>query len=147
MRWARCSGYFAGPRCHAANSPTTAGKGRIASCSKRFVLTTKRVSPARMRRPNLTNTCIRGRESVSDIVRAETSELMCCLLPRPRAPETSVGNQPICQRKLGLDWMNKSLFARSCRLLRTSRMAELSPYSATRRKTPHNEGNAREISD
>jgi len=74
MRWARCSGYFAGPRCHAANSPTTAGKGRIASCSKRFVLTTKRVSPARMRRPNLTNTCIRGRESVSDIVRAETSE-------------------------------------------------------------------------
>ena len=56
MRWARCSGYFAGPRCHAANSPTTAGKGRIASCSKRFVLTTKRVSPVRMRRPSVDNT-------------------------------------------------------------------------------------------
>lgn len=35
------------------NSPTTAGKGRLDSCSKSFVLTTKQVSPVRMRRPGV----------------------------------------------------------------------------------------------
>jgi hypothetical protein len=36
----------------ANDSPTTAGKGRVDSCSKRFVLATKRVNPVRMRRPS-----------------------------------------------------------------------------------------------
>lgn len=38
------------------NSPTPADKGRLDSCSKRFVLTTKRVSPVRMRSPSVGNT-------------------------------------------------------------------------------------------
>ncbi len=38
------------------NSPTTAGKGRIDSCSKRFDLASKRVSLVRMRRPSVDNT-------------------------------------------------------------------------------------------
>ena len=38
------------------NSPTTAGKGWLDSCSELFVLTTKRVSPVRMRRPSVGNT-------------------------------------------------------------------------------------------
>jgi len=64
------------------NNPTTAGKGRIASCNKHFVLPTKRVSLVRIRMrmqmPNVNNTagCFALNRATDQVLRKSESSMI-----------------------------------------------------------------------